>query len=75
LISLVRVFRIFRVLRLIKRARGLVVISNAILVSLPGLANIAALLFLILFFFSVLGMNLFAYVKTREKGITDKVII
>ena len=58
-----RVFRIGRVLRLIKMSKSLRIMFNSIIVSIPALANIGALLFLILFFFSILGMGLFAYVK------------
>ncbi|EGR31551.1 hypothetical protein IMG5_107710 [Ichthyophthirius multifiliis] len=71
LISFIIIFRIVRVLRLIKKAKSFVIIFNAIIVSLPGLANITALLFLTLLFFSVLGMGLFAFVKPNQ-GITEK---
>ncbi len=69
--SIVRSFRIGRLLRLVKRARSLRLIFNTLLISLPGLANIGALIFLLLFIFSILGTTLFAFNKPYL-GITEK---
>lgn len=60
--SVIRTFRIVRVLRLIKEAKSLRTIFKTFLVTLPALANIGSLLFLVLFIFSVLANNLFAYI-------------
>jgi hypothetical protein len=43
------------------------------IVSLPALANIGGLLAIVLFMFSVLGMNLYAYLKRTGTGITADV--
>ena len=61
--SIIRSFRIARVLRLIKRAKSLRTIFNTFTSTLPALANIGGLLFLVLYLYSILGMNLFAFVK------------
>lgn len=49
-------------------------IFNTFIATIPALANIGALLFLVLFLFSVLGMNLFPYVKINKytMGINEK---
>ncbi|KRX08462.1 hypothetical protein PPERSA_12943 [Pseudocohnilembus persalinus] len=70
--SIIRTFRIARVLKLIKRAKSLRMMFATFILTLPALANIGALLFLVLFLYSVLGMNLFGYVKPTDDGITDK---
>jgi len=60
--ALLRTFRIFRIFRLIKRAHSLQMIFTTIVVSLPALINVGSLLLLLLFFYSVLGVFLFAEV-------------
>ncbi len=52
-----------RLLRLVKKAKSLMIIITTFINTLPSLANIGALLFLTLFMFTVLAMNLFPYVK------------
>ena len=61
--SILRVFRLGRVLRLINRAASLRMIFNTFLITLPALGNIGMLLLLIAFIYSILGVELFAYVK------------
>ena len=61
--TILRVFNIGRVLRLVKKAKSLKNIFTTLLVTLPSLANIGFLLFLLLVFYSILGVNLFAKVK------------
>jgi voltage-dependent calcium channel L type alpha-1D len=62
-ITVLRVFRIGRVLRLVRKAKILNNIFKTLLVTIPSLANIGFLLFLLLIFYSILGMNLFGKVK------------
>ena len=60
IVSVIRTFRVGRVFRLIKRARALNVLFQTLLVTLPSIGNISALLFLLLFIYSVMGVQLFA---------------
>lgn len=57
LLRVVRVFRIGRVLRLIKPAQGIREFLFALVLSLPALFNITLLLFLLIFIYTVFGMN------------------
>jgi len=68
--SVVRIFRIGRLFRMLRFAKGLNKLFNAFLMALPKLANVGILLFLLLFLYSVLGMNVFA--KVRYYGPHDE---
>jgi hypothetical protein len=70
--SIIRTFRIARVLRLVKRAKSLRMMFTTFIITVPALANIGGLLFLVLFLYSVLGMNLFSYVKPSGDGLGEK---
>jgi voltage-gated sodium channel type II alpha len=61
-LRVVRVARVGRVLRLVKGARGIRTLLFALAVSLPALLNIGLLLFLIIFIYSIFGMNFFMHV-------------
>ncbi|XP_059079205.1 sodium channel protein para-like [Tigriopus californicus] len=63
LLRVVRVAKIGRVLRLIKGARGIRTLLFSLVMAFPALINIALLLFLVMFIFSVFGMSLFKNVK------------
>ncbi|XP_033633746.1 sodium channel protein 1 brain-like isoform X2 [Asterias rubens] len=67
-----RLIRIGRILRLIKSAKGIRKLLFALAVSMPALVNIGALLFMIIFIFSIIGMAQFAYVK-KQGAIDDTV--
>jgi hypothetical protein len=54
-----RIFRVMRVFRLVKRLKRLRQIFQTLFFSLPALLNVGLLICLILFLFSVLGMNFF----------------
>lgn len=59
-VTLLRSFRILRILRLLKRGgRNLHMIFNTFVITLQSLVNIGALLLLIIYMYSVLGMILF----------------
>jgi len=62
-IRVVRVVKVGRVLRLVEGARGIRTLLFALVISLPALLNIGLLLFLVIFIYSIFGMNLFMYVK------------
>lgn len=72
LLRVVRVFRLGRLLRFFESAKGIRRLLFALVKSLPGLVNIAMLLFLIIFIYSIIGMSLFGYVK-KWNGITEVV--
>ena len=61
----VRVAKIGRVLRLIKGAKGIRTLIFSLIMAMPALLNIALLLFLVMFIFSVFGVSLFKNVKIR----------
>jgi Ion transport protein len=59
-LTLLRTFRILRILRLLKRGgRNLHMIFNTFVITISQLVNIGALLLLIIYMYSVLGMMLF----------------
>ena len=62
----IRIFRLFRSLQFIKAVNGIRKLLHALLISLPALLNVAALLFLIIFIYSIIGMNLFMNVKLQN---------
>lgn len=62
-LPLLRMLRVARMFRLIPRARGLNVLMQTLVFSIPALANVGSVLFLFLFVFAVVGMNLFGSVK------------
>lgn len=61
-----RAFRIGRIFRLITKAKFLRVIFNTIIITLPSLANVGALMILLLFIFAILGVQLFATVQLQS---------
>lgn len=62
LAMLVRVLRVTRVFRLVKASKSIRQMLLAVHLALPGVVNIASLLFLLLFTYSALGVQLFAKV-------------
>lgn len=51
--------------RLVQKAKYLKVIFTTFLVTIPSLANIGGLLFLLIFIYAVLGVSLFAPIKLQ----------
>jgi hypothetical protein len=66
LASLFRVFRVARMIRLIRSQKGLLNLFKTLLFSLPALVNIGCIVFLFMFIFSCISMNLFANVKLQD---------
>ncbi|KAJ8569522.1 hypothetical protein ON010_g5738 [Phytophthora cinnamomi] len=64
--STVRSFRVGRLFRLVHSAPSLRQLFNTLLITLPSLANIGGLLFLVFFIYAAMGMQLFAKVKFGE---------
>jgi hypothetical protein len=59
-VTVFRTFRIARILRLMNGTEAISQLVNTLILTLPGLGNIAALLFLLFFIFAVTGIQLFA---------------
>ena len=72
LLRVVRCFRLGRLLRFFEGAKGIRQLLFALVKSVPGLANIAMLLGLIIFIYAIIGMSSFGYVK-KTNGITEVV--
>lgn len=64
--TVIRMFRIGRLLRLINGAKDIKKMFDTLIVTLPGLANVAAVVFLLFFIFAVIGMQLFATTAYHE---------
>ena len=60
-----RVFRVGRLFRVAQRAKGLRTLFNTLIVSLPAIFNVGSLLFLLMFVYAVLGMNLFGEIAPK----------
>ncbi|KAF4133455.1 Voltage-dependent L-type calcium channel domain-containing protein [Phytophthora infestans] len=61
--STVRSFRVGRLFRLVHSAPSLRQLFNTLLITLPSLANIGGLLFLVFFIYAAMGVQLFAKIK------------
>ena len=61
--SVFRILRLARIFRVVKKLTGLRMLFNTLIISLPGLLNIGALMFLLCFVYAILGMNLFGKVR------------
>ena len=58
-----RALRIGRVFKLFRNLKSLQIIFSTFITTLPALMHVGGLMFLILYIFAVIGMNLFAKVK------------
>ena len=66
LLRVLRVFRILRILRLLKGAKQLRDLIVTMILSFPSLINVGSILALIIFIYSVLGVNLFTFLVHGE---------
>ena len=64
--TVVRAFRIMRVFRLVKSSQNMRIILDTIVHIIPQVTNIMSLVFLLLFIYSVLGLNLFSTVMYQD---------
>jgi len=62
-ITILRSLRVFRLIKLVKMAKPLKLIFSTMVKALPNLFNVAFLLVLFLYIYSILAINLFADVK------------
>ena len=67
----IRSLRVFRLLRMIRKAKNLRIIFTILITTLPAILNIGAFLLLFMFVYSILGMNLFGYIRLQD-GISSK---
>eukprot|EP00899_Mesostigma_viride_P019947 jgi/Mesvir1/27954/Mv20161-RA.1 len=68
-VSVLRLLRLARFLRYLKSLRSLTTLFNTLLMSMPTLANVLGLMFLLLFIFAVLGVELFGKVTQHQENI------
>jgi hypothetical protein len=61
--TFVRVLKFLRAIRIVRRAERLKKIVMTLILSLPSMVHISLFLFLLIIFYSILGMNLFGRVK------------
>ena len=61
--TVIRIFRIGRIFRMVKSAKSLRMLFNTLMVTLPSMMNIAGFLFLLLFIYAIMGVQLFAMVQ------------
>ena len=67
-LSALRVARVLRILRLLKNLKGLRDLIMTLVFAFPSLINIASLLCIVMFMYSVMGMNVFTYVLHVSLG-------
>lgn len=63
---LVRVFRVTRIIRLVKASKSIRQILLTLYIALPGLSNVASILFLMLFIYATMGVQMFAKVAFTD---------
>ena len=62
-VTILRVLKLLKTARLFKKANSIKNIAKTLLLTFPNLTNIALLLFAIMVFYAILGMNIFGRVK------------
>jgi hypothetical protein len=63
--TILRVLRMLRLLRIFKKLEKLQIIFETILEAIPAMGSLGVLLLLFLFLFSVIGMQLFSFVRLQ----------
>lgn len=58
--TVVRAFRIMRIIRLVRTQKNIKIILDTLVNIIPQITNFIALMFLLLFIYAALGMNLFS---------------
>jgi len=66
-LPLLRVLRVLRIFKLIPKAKGLRTMLMTLLWSLPALGNVGAVLFMFMFIYAIIGMNLFGNIKFADQ--------
>jgi len=65
-VGALRSLRLLMVFRLIRRAKGIKLMFSTLAVSMPALANVGALMFLLIFVYTIAGIQLFALTRYGE---------
>eukprot|EP00955_Chlamydomonas_euryale_P090606 364557-Chlamydomonas_euryale.AAC.18 len=65
-VPLLRVLRVLRIVKLIPKAKGLRMLMMTLLWTLPAFLNVTSVVVLVMFIYSIIGMNLFGAVKLGE---------
>lgn len=61
--TVIRAFRIMRIIRLVKKNKDIKLILDTLFNIIPQITNFIGLLFLLLFIYTALGINLFSTMK------------
>lgn len=69
--TVVRAFRIMRIVRLIRSQENLKIILDTLVIIIPSISNFITLMFLMIFIYAALGLNLFGLIVHQE-FITEK---
>ena len=70
-LSLFRVLRLARLLRAVRIAKGIRTLIRTLMLSLPGLVNVAGLLLILIFLYAVVGVKIFGKMQ-RGKYLSDQ---
>lgn len=62
-LSMFRVFRAFRIFRFVPSLKGLRKVTMTLMSSLPGLWNVATLMFIFMWVYAVMGMQIFGFIR------------
>ncbi|PNW76369.1 hypothetical protein CHLRE_11g467528v5 [Chlamydomonas reinhardtii] len=65
---IIRALRVLRLFRLIPRFKGLRTLLTTLWWSLPALINVGSVLFLLIFVYAIIGMNLFGMIREDNAG-------
>lgn len=70
-LRLLRVLRVLRIFKLVPKAKGLRMMLQTLMWSLPALGNVATVLLMFMFVYAIIGMNLFGNIKPQESITQD----
>lgn len=59
-LKIIKALRIMRVFRLIRANRQISILVDSIIIIMPSIANVGSLVLLVIYIFSVIGVNLFS---------------
>lgn len=71
--SILRIFRILKILSNIKKVKTLGTLFQTFVHALPPLGNIIIIFIVILFVFSIIGRDFFAFVMFKDDGLSSSI--